>query len=874
MANISRDPLLTVADGVCSLDAASPCLNAGNNDYVVGEFDLVGNPRIGNGVVDIGAVEDITVSPDVPSASVRGEQTGSIKIDIQPTSRAVEYVVYRSTASSPRPNQAHATVQATPNAVTVYTDTDDVLPGVEYWYWVVASNEAGPSVASSAGKGYQIPSLKLNPNTLSQFAADGGYAEVCVTADSDWAAVSSKDWASVTPSAGNGNGVLAVTVAPNTKTERRDAVLSVVAGFGTAHPVTNTISVTQAAAPPPVYHAVFDMNGGQGTMDALDFPEGFEKALSPCGFTRMGYAFAGWSFEPDGEAFYTDGQAVTLQKDTTLYAVWTPNTYTVVFYSNDGTRKSVSQEFVYDVAQTLTGNSFAVVGGEFSGWATEANGSVVYEDGQSVLNLTAEADGVVALYAVWRALPVAAPTLDALTASESIVGISITPSENAKAYRIYRATVNNLQSAVMQDEIPADGSSPQTLQDMSAEPGVEYHYWVSAVGIGTMESDKTYCGLTYRQVSLSLAADDDTITLVSIGEEKSVPVWANAGWKIESKDGGWFEVEKAVERNDDREQEVLKVKAKSTSATRTGSVVLVAGYETAHPVRKTITVSQPTGLVPEYGPWGDDPWVIKDNVSPVLYDDVVVTFDGEAMLEGDVVALYDQNDRLRAVGKVVLYNGGLTLSVSMNVNAGTKLRIVAWRHGTDYDDLLNVPKWLVVPEDVSFIEDTQYWNATHSQSLELLLKTPGWNQISFNVLPEDASPESVFGEIADKISTVIDGNRNYLNWRPGKGGTLEEIVVGAGYWVFAKEAPVRWTVTGTGNPSVEIKLTAGWNMIGYPLSEERPIAEALKTAIQGNLIKTIVGDGNWPKGTLTTLSPGNGYWFYVPQACTITFDDN
>lgn len=874
VGNISDDPLLTVADGVCSLDAASPCLNAGNNDYAVGEFDLVGNPRIGNGVVDIGAVEDITVAPDSPSASVQTAQMGSIKIDIQPTSRAVEYVVYRSTASSPCPEQSHAMVKATPHAVTVYTDTDDVLPGVEYWYWVVATNEAGPSVASSAGKGYQIPNLGLNPDAFSQFAADGGYAEVGVTADSDWAAISSKDWALVTPSAGNGNGVLAVTVASNTKTEQRDAVLSVVAGFGTAHPVTNSISVMQAAAPPPVYHAVFDMNGGQGDMAALDFPEGSEQALSPCGFTRTGYAFAGWSLEPDGEAFYTDGQVVTLQKDTTLYAVWVPNTYTVIFHSNDGTRKSVSQEFVYDVAQALTGNSFAVVGGEFSGWATDANGGVVYEDGQSVLNLTAEAEGIVSLYAVWRALPVAAPTLDALTASESIVSISITPSENGKAYRIYRATVNNLQNAVMQDEIPADGSSPQTLQDMSAEPGVEYHYWVSAVGIGNNESDKTYCGLAYRQVGLSTSAADDTITLMTIGEEKSVPVWANAGWKIESKDGEWFEAEKAVERNDDREQEVLKIKAKSASAIRTGSVVLVAGYETAHPARKTITVSQPTGLVPEYGPWGDEPLVIRDNVSPVLYDDVVVTFDGEAMLEGDVVALYDQNDRLRAVGKVVLYNGGLTLSVSMNVSAGTKLRIVAWRHGTDYDDLLNVPKPVVVPDDVSFIEDTQYWNATHSQSLELLLKTPGWNQISFNVLPDDASPESVFGEVADKISSVIDGNRNYLNWRPGKGGTLEEIVVGAGYWVFAKEAPVSWTVTGMGDPSVEIKLTAGWNMIGYPLPEERPIAEALRTAIEGNLIKTIVGDGNWPKGTLTTLSPGNGYWFYVPQACTITFDDN
>ena len=862
-----------VVDGVCSLGTASPCLNAGRSDYTAGELDLAGNPRIGNGVVDIGAIEDLTVAPASPAASIRAAQTGSITIDIQTTSRATEYVVYRSVSSASRPGQAHATVNATANAMTAYIDNDDVLPGVEYWYWIAAKNEAGESAAVLIGKGYRFPSLSLNGSPL-QFSSDGGTLSVGITTDAGWAAFVRDDWASVSPSAGDGNGQIAVSVIRNEKMVSHDTILSVVAGFGTAHPVTNTLSVVQSAAPAPVYRASFHANGGQGDMGALDFQDGAEQALSPCGFTRTGYAFAGWSLEPDGEAFYSDGQAVTLQKDATLYAVWTPVAYTVVFHSNDGTRKSVRQEFVYDAEQSLTANSFVVVGGEFMGWAVEENGGVVYQDKQDVVNLTAEADGEVSLYAVWRALPVSAPVLDtALAVDDMTISISVKQTENAKAYRIYRST-DGAEPSTPHDEVPADGSSVQTLPDMDAEPGIEYHYWVSAVGIGNNESAKAYCGTAYRRVSIAVHGGND-VELVSIGEAKDVPVLANSSWEIESKDGDWFSAEKTVVRYDDREQNVLRITAERTTAYRQGSVTLVAGKETQHPERVTVAVSQMVGNVPKYGPWGDEPIIIMDNVSPTLYDDIVVTFDGEAMAEGDMVALYDQSDRLRAVGKVVFYNGALTLSVSMNVSAGTSLRIVAWRHDTDYDDLLIVSQALIVPGDVSIIEEEQHWTAMHGRPLELVLKTPGWNQISFNVLPDDASPETVFGEVSDKISSVIDGNQNYLNWRPGKGGTLEEITVGAGYWVFAKEVPVRWTVTGTGNPSVTIKLAAGWNMIGYPLYEERPVAEVLKTAIERNLIKTIVDGGhNWPKGTLTTLAPGKGYWFYAQQDCTITFDNN
>jgi hypothetical protein len=56
--NIDADPLFVdYAGGSLRLQADSPCINAGNNDYVTTSIDLDGNPRISGGVVDMGAYE-------------------------------------------------------------------------------------------------------------------------------------------------------------------------------------------------------------------------------------------------------------------------------------------------------------------------------------------------------------------------------------------------------------------------------------------------------------------------------------------------------------------------------------------------------------------------------------------------------------------------------------------------------------------------------------------------------------------------------------------------------------------------------------------------------------------------------------------------
>ena len=118
---------------------------------------------------------------------------------------------------------------------------------------------------------------------------------------------------------------------------------------------------------------------------------------------RTGYIFGGWNTQADGlGTTYTAGTTFTINGSTTLYAKWTPITYTVRFHKNDGGEDEFTdQAFTYDVAQTLTANAFTREGYDFMGWCTTTDGTVAYTDGQSVSNLANVQGTVFNLYAKW-----------------------------------------------------------------------------------------------------------------------------------------------------------------------------------------------------------------------------------------------------------------------------------------------------------------------------------------------------------------------------------------------------------------------------------------------------------------------------------------
>lgn len=122
--------------------------------------------------------------------------------------------------------------------------------------------------------------------------------------------------------------------------------------------------------------------------------------------TKDGYAFAGWFTQQTGGTEVTADTAVTNANNHPLYAHWTANTYTVKFHAGTGAGSMEDQSFTYDAeAKALSANEFTAPSENhvFAGWDTnEAATTAVYADKQAVKNLTAEANGVIDLYAVWK----------------------------------------------------------------------------------------------------------------------------------------------------------------------------------------------------------------------------------------------------------------------------------------------------------------------------------------------------------------------------------------------------------------------------------------------------------------------------------------
>ena len=182
------------------------------------------------------------------------------------------------------------------------------------------------------------------------------------------------------------------------------------AGWNTTIPSTMPAgNMTFTAEWSPITYTIsFDPNGGSGEMAGLSAVYGESVTLPANTFTLTGYTFAGWNTSADGSGTgYSDGASVSeppvsADGTVTLYAQWTPITYTILFHANGGTGDDISQSVAYGSGPSLTPNAFVRTGYTFLGWSTSQDGDVVYADGASVPDLSDEDGATVDLYAVWK----------------------------------------------------------------------------------------------------------------------------------------------------------------------------------------------------------------------------------------------------------------------------------------------------------------------------------------------------------------------------------------------------------------------------------------------------------------------------------------
>lgn len=185
------------------------------------------------------------------------------------------------------------------------------------------------------------------------------------------------------------------------------------------HTIANEVSFEPVFIPKE-YQIRLDGNGGECEVQSVGVTFGTSYPDLPAA-SRKGYYFLGWSQEADG-ALLEENTIYEIDGDSTLYAKWEPIHYVVRYMGNGNTGGEMgSLECIYDVEFAHPRNAYTKEGYVFKGWSTSP-GTISTQNALTArarsyngaewlnedvaLNITAEADATVNLYAVWQKIEV------------------------------------------------------------------------------------------------------------------------------------------------------------------------------------------------------------------------------------------------------------------------------------------------------------------------------------------------------------------------------------------------------------------------------------------------------------------------------------
>ena len=202
-------------------------------------------------------------------------------------------------------------------------------------------------------------------------------------------------------------------------------------GSGTTYAAGNTVALTAQNNTEilyaqwqeyPKYDYVVTYNANFGSSDVKADSENATQVYDTAKtitvdsnpFPRANYTFLGWAIEADGEVVYQAGEQISFTEGGSeeLFAVWQEYPkydYSVTYNANFGEtpataadEENVSQ--VYDTTKSISvnANPFTRANYTFLGWATDADGEVVYQAGNTI---SFTEGGSKELFAVWQEYP-------------------------------------------------------------------------------------------------------------------------------------------------------------------------------------------------------------------------------------------------------------------------------------------------------------------------------------------------------------------------------------------------------------------------------------------------------------------------------------
>ena len=134
------------------------------------------------------------------------------------------------------------------------------------------------------------------------------------------------------------------------------------------------------------YTVTYNGNGNTGGTTPVDGSSPYASGatvtvLGAGGLVKTGYTFNGWNTAAGGTGTsYAAGATFTISADTTLYAQWTPTTYTVTYSGNGNTGGTApvdgSSPYTSSATVTVLGPADLVrTGYTFNDWNTAFDGT-------------------------------------------------------------------------------------------------------------------------------------------------------------------------------------------------------------------------------------------------------------------------------------------------------------------------------------------------------------------------------------------------------------------------------------------------------------------------------------------------------------------
>ncbi len=174
-----------------------------------------------------------------------------------------------------------------------------------------------------------------------------------------------------------------------------------------------------------------------------------------------------------------------------------------------------------------------------------------------------------------------------------------------------------------------------------------------------------------------------------------------------------------------------------------------------------------------------------------------------------------------------------------------------------------------------------------TNNIQQIVLNPGWNIISFMLTPNDLNllnilqpliDEGTLKKVMDESGNVIEDWGSFGSWQ----NTIGLLQNTEGYKVNVASASTLQVNGVAVQPSFDIPLNAGWNIISWPLPNEQNGIDVFQELItQGKLNKVmdesgyVIEDwgsfGSW-QNFIGNFKPGEGYKVNVSENCTLTLN--